>query len=50
MRTQADDLRAELKKVERNIAECERKGYKGNILTHLNNERYRIIDTLNNIR
>ena len=50
MRTQADDLRAELQKVEANIKECELKGYKGNILTYLTNERFRIKDTLNNIR
>lgn len=50
MRTQEDELRDELRRVEANIRECEMRGYKGNILTYLTNEKYRITDTINNIR
>lgn len=49
MRTQLDDLRLRLKKLELRIKGMEREGRNGNLKTYLQNERFKLIDTINNI-
>lgn len=50
MRTQLDDLKSQLKKINTQLAKCQERGIRGNMYFDLINQQYELIDTINNIR
>lgn len=50
MRTQLDDLKSQLKKINTQLAKCQEKGITGNMYFDLINKQYELIDIINNIR